>query len=92
MLSSLVKKFNQDGEIYLRIKVRPGAASSKVRQILQDEDGEIIKVDIAAPATGGKANLELAKYLGEKFSVNKNCVKIISGAGDRLKLVKIMKM
>ncbi|MDD4901074.1 MAG: DUF167 domain-containing protein [Patescibacteria group bacterium] len=91
MLTVLIKQFNRDGEIYLRVKARPGAAINAVKRILADQDGEILKIDVAAPAVKGRANQELARFLAEEFGVGRNNVKIISGAGDRLKLVKIAK-
>ena len=91
MISQYIKQFNQAGEIYLRIKARPGAGATALKQILKEADGEIIKIDIAAPAVKGRANLELIKFLAEEFAINKNNVKIISGAGERVKLVKIVK-
>lgn len=92
MISRFREIFNQDGEIYLRLKVRPAASLTAVKQVLADSDGEIIKIDLAAPALKGKANLALIKFLAREFDVAKNNVKIISGAGDRLKLVKIIKI
>lgn len=91
MLSPSLKNFNQDGEIYLRVKARPGAGFTAVKQILTDSAGEIIKINLAAPAVKGKANLELVKFLAQEFAVAKNNIKIISGAGERLKLVKIIR-
>lgn len=91
MLTQFIKKFNQDGEIYLRVKVRPDAQANKVKQILKDEDGETIKIDVAAAAVKGKANQALIEFLAEEFAISKNRVRIISGAGDRLKLVKLVK-
>jgi uncharacterized protein len=91
MLSGFIKQFTGKGEVYLRIKARPGAALSQVKEILQGEEGETIKIDVAAPAVSGKANYELIKFLAREFGANKAKVKIISGAGERVKLVKILK-
>ncbi len=91
MLGRYKKILNQTSEIYLRIKARPGAHATAVKQILANSEGEIIKIDLAAPAAAGRANLELIKFLAGEFDVAKNSVKIISGAGDRLKLVKIVR-
>jgi hypothetical protein len=77
------------GEAYLRIKVRPGAAKTAVRGSLDTEDGQTIKIDVAAPAERGKANEELIRYLSRELSVGKDRINIISGAGEKLKLVKI---
>lgn len=88
MLDNFKKQFKAKGEIYLKIKVRPGAGASAVKEVM--EDG-VIKIDIAAPAVKGKANAELVIFLAKEFGVLKNNVKIISGAGDKLKLVKVVK-
>lgn len=77
------------GETYLRIKVRPGAAKTAVRGSLDTEEGQTIKIDVAAPAERGRANEELVRYLARELSVSKDKIKIISGAGERVKLVKI---
>jgi hypothetical protein len=88
MLQKFKRQFQKDGEIYLRVKVRPNAAMTAVKEIMEDET---VKIDIAAPAEKGKANAELAKFLAREFLVDKGNVKIISGAGERVKLVKIAK-
>ena len=90
MLDSYKKDLSQYGEVYLRIKARPASSVTAVKQILHDGAGEIIKIDVAAPAVKNKANLELIKFLAHEFAINKNNVKIIGGAGEREKLVKIM--
>ncbi len=87
MLEKFKNKFKKKGEVYLRIKVRPGSAETAIKEILDDET---IKIDVAAPAEKGKANAELMKFLVKKFGINKDSVKIISGAGERVKLVKIV--
>lgn len=88
MLNQFVKNFNQDGEVYLRIKVRPNAAKTCLKEIMADQT---VKIDIAAPAVKGRANAELIKFLVQQFATAADNVKIISGAGDRVKLVKIVK-
>jgi uncharacterized protein (TIGR00251 family) len=91
MLDQFKEKFNQAGEVYLRIKARPGASATSLKQVLADSDGQIIKIDIAAPAVKGRANQALIKFLAGEFAASKNNIKIISGAGERMKLVKIVK-
>jgi len=91
MLTKHLDKFKQKGEVYLKVKARPNASMTEVRGIMEHEDGEIIKIDIAAVPENGKANNELIKYLSKWFSVNKEDIKIISGAGEKIKLVKIKK-
>ncbi len=87
MLSKFKKQFHEKGEIYLRVKVRVGAAKTDVREILEDE---IIKINISAPPVKGRANQELIKFLAREFEISRKNVKIISGAGERLKLVSMI--
>lgn len=87
MLLKFKRQLKEKGEIYLRVKVRPGAAKNVIKEITDDET---IKIDIAAPPAKGKANRELVKFLAKNFAVSKNNVKIISGAVSRTKLIKII--
>lgn len=91
MLTKYVERLGSENEVYLRIKARPGAASTEVRGILEGEDGETVKIDVAAAPEQGKGNTELIKYLSVWFQVPKSNIMIISGAGDKVKLVKITK-
>lgn len=77
------------GEAYLRIKVRPGAVKTAVRGTLETEEGQTIKIDVAALPEKGRANEELVRYLARELSIAKDKIKIISGAGERVKLIKI---
>jgi len=88
MIRKFKKIFQEKGEIYLRVKVRPNADKTCIKEIMSDET---IKVDLAAAPERGKANQELIKFLAKQFGIITNNIKIISGAGERLKLVKIIK-
>jgi uncharacterized protein len=87
MLNKYKKILIEKGEIYLRVKVRPNSSSS----VIVDADDDELKIDIAAKPEKGKANAELIKILAKEFDINKNNVKIISGAGSRIKLLKLKK-
>jgi len=87
MFEKYQDKFKKEKELYLRIKVRPGAAKSEVKEILEDET---IKIAISAVPERGKANAELVNFLAKTFDVSKNNVKIISGKSEKIKLVKIV--
>lgn len=91
MIKKLQEKLKKDGEIYFKVKIRPGAPISSFRAILnENEDNEIVyKLDISAPPVQGRANQELITFLAKNFSTNKNNVKIISGTGTKIKLIKI---
>ncbi|MEK7558183.1 MAG: DUF167 domain-containing protein [Patescibacteria group bacterium] len=75
------------GEVYLRVKVHPNAIKTCVKNLMADET---IKIDLAATPIKGKANIELIKFLSQQFNTNNSNIKIISGAIDRIKLVKIL--
>ena len=88
-MEKLKERFNKDKEIYLRIKVRPTAAKTEVKEILGDGT---IKIDVAASPIRGRANEELLKFLTSEFGVSKNGVKILSGHSEKIKLVKISRV
>lgn len=70
-----------DGGIELSIKVVPGASRSEVAGVL----GDRLKVRVAAPAEGGKANRAVAKLLKEWLGATE--VEIVSGPSRALKTV-----
>lgn len=86
MLNNFKKMLEEKKEVYLTVKVFPGAGENKIKEILNDE---IIKIDIKAQPEKGKANKELTKFLAKEFAVDKANVRIISGAAERKKLIKI---
>jgi len=88
MLSVYKKTLEQDGEVYLRVKARPNASQTAIKEVLSDET---IKIDVAAPPVKGKANQEIIKFLAREFVIKKNNVKIIAGAGEPIKLIKLVK-
>lgn len=89
MFSLSKKKLERDRVLCLKVKVRPNAAVSQVKDIMADKT---VKVDIAAPAVKGEANRELIKFLAGEFSVSRDRIIIASGAGEKSKLIKINKL
>lgn len=87
MLSKYKDQLSAKGELYLRLKIRPGASRNMVRELMADNT---IKIDIAAPPLRGRANEELIRFLAGEFSVSRKNVIILSGAGEKIKLVKII--
>jgi len=88
MWDDILKQLNDKGEAYLAIKVVPGSSKTEFREIMADGT---YKIAIAAAPEKGKANIELIKFLAREFKVLKSRLVIISGAGERTKLVKIIK-
>jgi uncharacterized protein (TIGR00251 family) len=68
----------------LSVKVKPNAPTSSLVQV----DG-VWLAQIKSPPVDGKANAELIALIAEKFGCRKNQVAIKSGAGARMKLVRI---
>jgi uncharacterized protein YggU (UPF0235/DUF167 family) len=91
MLEKYKQELASKGEVYIRVKARPGASATEVKGILETEPDETLKIDVAAIPENGKANDELTKYLAAAFEVGKAGIKVISGAGDKIKLIKITK-
>ena len=69
----------------LRVKVKPNAKTSSLEQ---GADG-IWQAKLKSPPVDGKANAELIGLIAERFGCRKADVEIRSGAGGRMKLVKI---
>ncbi|MEI7452435.1 MAG: DUF167 domain-containing protein [Candidatus Falkowbacteria bacterium] len=88
MIEQWQKILADKGELYLRVKVRPGANISEIKGTMADET---VKIDIKAAPEGGRANRELINFLAKELGLAPDNVKIIVGAGERIKLVKIKK-
>ena len=71
-----------DGAV-VRVKVVPGASRSKVAGML----GDRLKVAVAAPPEGGKANKAVCELLAKVLGVSKSAVGIASGHGQPRKTV-----
>ena len=87
MLEKIINENKNKKEFYLRLKARPNSVVTKIVSIMDDDT---IKLDVAAPPSKGKANQEIIQFLAQNFKVERKHVTIISGAGDRLKLIKII--
>lgn len=71
--------------VELSVKVVPGASRTKV----VGSWGQALKVAVAAPPEGGKANEAVVKLLASVFGVRRANVGIVSGHGKPLKRVSI---
>jgi len=69
-----------------RIKVIPRSARSAI--VGEMADGTL-KVKIAAPPEGGRANEALCVFLAAHYGVSARAVTIISGHSSALKLVRV---
>ena len=94
MLSQYKRKLKNNGKVYLRIKARPSARNTSIRDMIEQNNNkgnrEIVKIDISSPPDRGRANQELIRFLAEEFAVSEKNVKIVSGLNSRVKIVKII--
>jgi len=74
-----------DGGIYLKVKVVPKSAVTKI----VGWEGDLLKIKIAAPPEKGKANSELLRFLAKTLSASKSNFEIVSGETSRLKKILI---
>ena len=75
----------EDGSVVLRVHVQPGAG----RTLVQGRHGDALKVSVAAPPQGGRANEAVAKLLVEIFGVKAAAVSIVAGEANREKRFQI---
>jgi hypothetical protein len=71
-----------DGTV-LAVHVQPGAGRTEV----VGRHGDALKIRIAAPPTGGRANDAVVELVAKEFALKKADVRITSGASSREKRV-----
>ena len=69
----------------IQVKVKP---NSRISTLERESDG-VWLARVKAPPVDGKANAELVALIAERFRCRKADVEIRSGAGGRMKLVRI---
>jgi hypothetical protein len=67
------------------VKVHPRARRSGIT----GRFGDAWKLDLAAPPVDGKANDECVRFLAELAGVPRARVRVVTGAGARMKVVEI---
>ena len=70
------------GGTYVKLRVSPGAKSTTVKGLY----GEALRLSIAAPPAGGKANKEIEHYLAALIGVPRSDVAVVKGTSSRDKL------
>jgi uncharacterized protein (TIGR00251 family) len=69
----------------ITVKAHPRAKRTAITGRL----GEAYKLDLAAPPADGKANDECIRFFAELAGVPRSRVRIVSGAGARMKVVEV---
>ena len=71
---------------FIQVKVKPNARASE----LEEQPEGMWVARLKAPPVDGKANAELIGLVAQRFGCARSAVSIKSGAGGRMKLVKIV--
>jgi uncharacterized protein (TIGR00251 family) len=71
--------------ISIQVKVKPGSRVST----LEEGSGGVWLARLKSPPVDGKANAELVALIADRFGCRKADVAIKSGAGGRMKLIRI---
>ncbi len=70
----------------IRVRVSPRSAPARVLGLADRPDGRAeLKIALASPPEGGRANAELIAFLTRQWRVPKRSLSILSGAADRHK-------
>ncbi|MBA2607805.1 MAG: YggU family protein [Actinobacteria bacterium] len=75
----------EDGTAVVRLHVQPGAGKTAV----VGRHGDAIKVRVAAPPEGGRANDAVVALVAQTFDVKLASVSLVSGQTSRAKRVQI---
>jgi uncharacterized protein (TIGR00251 family) len=71
------------GRVVLSVHVQPGARVTEV----VGRHGDALKVRVAAPATGGRANEAVLALVAEEFGLARRDVELVSGPSSRRKRI-----
>lgn len=85
-LEALKRELRESQRLVLSLKITPKAPRTGWAGALDDGT---IKVRVAAPPEKGKANAELARFLGRELGVPPSSVEIVTGASSARKQVRV---
>lgn len=77
--------YTQADGVYLKIWAQPKAKTTEIAGIYN----KLLKIKVAVPPAGGKANKELVNFLSSLLSIPAGKVAVIKGHTSREKLIKI---
>ncbi len=86
MMNRILQQLAETGGITMTIRVHPGARETQVKDVLADG---CIKLDVAAPRKGGKANHELIRFFAHHLGVPQANIVIMKGETRGRKVVRI---
>ena len=71
--------------VRIEVYIQPRASKTE----LAGTHGGLIKIRIAAPPVENAANLALIDFIAKHLGIAKRCVRVVSGAASRRKIVEI---
>ena len=71
--------------VRLEVYIQPRASTT---ELAGTHDG-LIKIRIAAPPVENAANLALIEFIARRLGIAKRCVRVVSGAASRRKMLEI---
>jgi uncharacterized protein (TIGR00251 family) len=72
------------------VRLSPRARREGIEGVVAEADGRaMLKVAVAAPPEGGKANAALVALLGKRWRLPKSAFEIVGGAADRRKILLV---
>lgn len=74
-----------DGSVVLRLHVQPGAG----RTAVVGRHGDALKVRVAAPPTGGRANDACLSLIASTLGVSEDQVELVGGPSSRSKRLRV---
>lgn len=74
-----------NASVRIDVYVQPRAAKN---EISGTHDGRI-KIRLAAPPVDGAANAALIEFIAARLGIAKSCVRVVSGASGRRKVIEI---
>ncbi len=74
-----------DGAVEVRVLVVPGASRSSV----VGRHGDALRLRIAAPAEGGRANRAVIDLLAAELGLRSGDLELVAGAASRTKRVRV---
>lgn len=69
----------------LELRIHPGAARERVAGL----SGDMVKIELSAPAVEGKANQALIKFLARSLGVPRGTISLARGEKSRTKLIRV---
>lgn len=74
-----------DGGVVLAVHVQPGAGRTEV----VGRHGDALKLRVAAPPTGNRANEAVVELVAKEFNLKSAAVTVTSGSSSRQKRLKL---